>query len=213
MHFNLLSPSISHFPVWKVEIPKLKEFDESLLQDDNWFIDDYGKAGSDIPEQLRFWYNHHHHPHDKHLTHSSIREIFEIFSEANILSHLDNLFKDRNNHAFLNTIYQYNRHNQYAKPSEWLQGKLDIECNIAKDIKGMKINGHVDTRIYFGTFICNLKDNTTSTDFEASDVDTPATKGEGVFWLNDTNTTHSIEHLEDNDRFIVYVQLRFKVLD
>jgi hypothetical protein len=201
MYFNLLSPGTSHLPVWKVEIPKIKEFDESLLEDDKWIVDDYGKTGVDIPEQHRFWYEH------------SIKEIFEIFSEENILFHLDKLFKDINNRDMLNTLYQYNRHNQYAKPSEWLQGKLDIECNIAKDIKGMKINGHVDTRIYFGTFICNLIDNTTSTVFEASDVDSSATKGEGVFWLNDTTTKHSIEHLEDNDRLIVYVQLRFKVLD
>ena len=56
MYFNLLSPGISHLPVWKVEIPKIKEFDESLLEDDKWIIDDYGKTGVDIPEQHRFWY-------------------------------------------------------------------------------------------------------------------------------------------------------------
>lgn len=54
MYFNLLSPSISHLPIWKVEVPKLKEFDESLLEDDKWFIDDFGKTGDNIPEQLRF---------------------------------------------------------------------------------------------------------------------------------------------------------------
>ena len=213
INFNLLSPSISKLPVWKIEVPTIKEFDESLLEEDQWIKDATGKAGDDIPEQRRFWYYHYMFPHDEHKTHRSIRELFNIFSEDNILTHLDKLFLQRKNHDMLTDLYQYNRHNTYSKPSEWLKGKLDVECSIAKDIKGMKINSHVDTRIYFGTFVCNLIDNTTSTEFQASMVDSPTTKGEGVFWLNDGSTTHSIDHSEDNDRLIIYVQLRFKVLD
>ena len=212
INFNLLSPSISKLPVWKIEVPTIKEFDESLLEEDQWFIDAIGKSGDNIPEQLRFWYNRHTH-HDENKTHRSIRELFDIFSEANILTHLDKLFEDPENHDMLIEPYQYNRLNAYSKPSEWLKGKIDVECNIAKDIKGMKINSHVDTRIYLGTFVCNLIDNTSSTAFKDSMVNASLTKGEGVFWLNDTTTVHSIDHPDDNDRLIIYVQLRFKVLD
>ena len=212
INFNLLSPSISKLPVWKIEVPTIKEFDESLLEEDQWFIDAAGKSGDDIPEQRRFWYNRYTH-HEEYKTHRSIRELFDIFSEANILTHLDKLFEDPENHAMLTELYQYNRLNEYSKPSEWLKGKIDVECNIAKDIKGMKINSHVDTRIYFGTFVCNLIDNTSSTAFKDSMVNASLTKGEGVFWLNDTTTVHSIDHPDDNDRLIIYVQLRFKVLD
>jgi len=210
IEFSPLTTTQKFFPVWRVDVPYIKQLDTTLLDESKWIVDDIKshqvKYTDTQPEQKRFWY-------ESRNCDPAIKKLYEIFGEKNILQHLDKLFLNDENYILIDKLYQYNRHNDYARPSEWLVDKIECEHSIAKDIQGMTINDHVDTRIYFGTFVVNLIDNTSSTVFVNANCPGPLEKGTGVFFLNDVSTLHRIDHLENNDRLISYTQIRFKVLD
>ena len=206
------SPLLSHdkfFPVWSIDVPYIKSFDTSLLQENKWIVDQPKNILHDydhVPEQLRFWYK-------RTNCCEEIQNVYTVFNETSVLNFFDNLMHNKDNAKILDQLYQYNRHQSYKKPSRWLRNKIECETSIVKDISGMSIKEHVDTRIYLGTFVCNLKDNTSSTKFLKCDTYGPTEKGTGVFWLNDNSTLHSIDHFSDDERLIAYTQIRFKVLD
>ncbi|MDC1040491.1 hypothetical protein OAQ62_01725 [bacterium] len=211
IEFSEFDSPQTNIPVWRVDVPALKTFDVSVLKESAWILDDVNKEIENDydwkPEQLRFWYEP-----DIGRVQEETKFIYEMFDEENVINHLDELFSIKENYELVDKLYQYNRLSKYASFKEWIMDKVECEQSILKDINGMKINSHTDTRIYFGTFVVNLIDNTTSTKFDICGYG-PVEKGTGVFFLNDTSTMHSVEHVHDNERLILYNQIRFTVLD
>lgn len=211
IEFSKFDSPQTNIPVWRVDVPALKTFDVSVLKESAWILDDVDKEIENDydwkPEQLRFWYEP-----DIGRVQEETKFIYEMFDEENVINHLDELFSIKENYELVDKLYQYNRLSKYASFKEWIMDKVECEQSILKDINGMKINSHTDTRIYFGTFVVNLIDNTTSTKFDICGY-SPVEKGTGVFFLNDTSTMHSVEHVHDNERLILYNQIRFTVLD
>ena len=211
IEFSKLDISQQDIPVWRVDVPSLKTFETSVLKESAWILDDIDKdIDNDYdwkPEQLRFWYDPNIGRYQEET-----KFIYEMFDTENIINHIDELFSIKENYELIDKLYQYNRLSEYASFKEWIKDKVECEQSIVKDINGMKINSHTDTRIYFGTFVVNLIDNTTSTEFDIFGYG-PKDKGTGVFFLNDTSTMHSVEHVHDNERLILYNQIRFTVLD
>ena len=211
IEFSKLDIPQQDIPVWRVDVPSLKTFETSVLKESAWILDDIDKdIDNDYdwkPEQLRFWYDPNIGRYQEET-----KFIYEMFDTENIINHIDELFSIKENYELVDKLYQYNRLSKYASFKEWIMDKVECEQSIVKDINGMKIYSHTDTRIYFGTFVINLKDNTSSTEFDIFGYG-PKDKGTGIFFLNDTSTKHSIEHVEDDDRLILYNQIRFTVLD
>jgi len=211
IEFSKLDIPQQDIPVWRVDVPSLKTFETSVLKESAWILDDIDKdIDNDYdwkPEQLRFWYDPNIGRYQEET-----KFIYEMFDTENIINHIDELFSIKENYELIDKLYQYNRLSEYASFKEWIKDKVECEQSIVKDINGMKINSHTDTRIYFGTFVVNLIDNTTSTEFDIFGYG-PKDKGTGVFFLNDTSTMHSVEHVHDNERLILYNQIRFTVLD
>ena len=211
IEFSKLDISQQDIPVWRVDVPSLKTFETSVLKESAWILDDIDKdIDNDYdwkPEQLRFWYDPNIGRYQEET-----KFIYEMFDTENIINHIDELFSIKENYELIDKLYQYNRHDSYSSFKEWIKDKVECEQSIVKDINGMKIYSHTDTRIYFGTFVINLKDNTSSTKFDIFGYG-PKDKGTGIFFLNDISTKHSIEHVEDDDRLILYNQIRFTVLD
>jgi hypothetical protein len=212
MEFSKLDITQQDIPVWRVDVPSLKTFETPVLKESAWIIDDIDddKIINDYnysPEQFRFWYDP-----NIGMYQEETKFIYEMFNTENIINHLDDLFSIKENYELIDKLYQYNRHGSYSSFKEWIKDKVECEQSIVKDINGMKIYSHTDTRIYFGTFVINLKDNTSSTEFDIFGYG-PKDKGTGIFFLNDISTKHSIEHVENDDRLILYNQIRFTVLD
>jgi len=212
IEFSKLDITQQDIPVWRVDVPSLKTFETPVLKESAWMIDDIDddKIINDYnysPEQLRFWYDP-----NIGMYQEETKFIYEMFNTENIINHLDDLFSIKENYELIDKLYQYNRHGSYSSFKEWIKDKVECEQSIVKDINGMKIYSHTDTRIYFGTFVINLKDNTSSTEFDIFGYG-PKDKGTGIFFLNDISTKHSIEHVENDDRLILYNQIRFTVLD
>jgi len=83
--------------------------------------------------------------------------------------------------------------------------KANRNVELFLDKPQFSMGDHVDNRNMVAVLIINLKDNIgAGTHFREAKYTSPSTKGSGVFFLNHTNTIHSIDHKGTEDRLIGY---------
>jgi hypothetical protein len=198
------TPAYKFYPAYELEVES-PPFDKELLsRDENW--EENKIAGGKI--------------HFYDTTRKLLRRDgpnFQIWEWINkvvdkdlIYTELGKLWEDQFENFYKPWPYKQDK---FETPEEFLRYWVSPLKQGFKDLPGYSMHSHYDNRAIFGNIFINMADNDCSTTFfdQGKPAWTaPTKKGSGIFFLNDENLYHTINHEGKEDRYILVVPITLK---
>ena len=194
-------PAYKFYPAFEVKVEE-PEFDRELLSEDKNWIHNKTK-GNDI----------HYFDEKRKLLEPQTAD-YRIWQWVNKIVDKEVIYKALAKvwEESFDTFYKpwpY-RTNHFKSPEEFLRYWVLPMKSVYKDEPGYSMHAHYDNRAIFGNIFINMVDNDCSTLFYEQQKPSwkgPTKKGTGIFFLNDENLYHTINHEGVQDRYILVIPL------
>jgi len=198
------TPAYKFYPAYEIEVEQ-PPFDRELLeQPENW------EDNKIVGGKIHFYDNTRKLLKRDGPNYEIWEWINKVADKEIIFKELGKLWEDQ-----FDTFYKpwpY-KQDQFKTPEEFLRYWIAPLKQGFKDEPGYSMHSHYDNRAIFGNIFINMTDNDCSTLFYDQGRPAwtaPIKKGKGIFFLNDENLYHTINHEGTENRFILVIPITLK---